>query len=206
MADIRRELPTLGKHAHPYRASVFDPDVAMREVLRQMLESVQCDHIEVDRQFNLSGEMTEMIDPPPEYSSPTSRPPNFLGGSESQKKTDILRLGIVIRETFQERNYPMSIMPSFQELVDDMLHEDPSLRPGIQEVLARFESICTELDTVPGRRPPARPSTQNGGSGKWLRRVQFLIRRPSSSDSVDQLVMPVPEQDTSKEPLPWNIF
>ncbi|KAI0054645.1 hypothetical protein BV25DRAFT_1830936 [Artomyces pyxidatus] len=58
--------------------------------------------------------------------------------------TDIYYLGNLIRKQFTEKYYGFAFM---DELVTDMVHDDPSKRPTIEEVVFRFEKIRGTLST-----------------------------------------------------------
>jgi len=58
--------------------------------------------------------------------------------------TDVYYLGNLAREDYMQRYYGLEFM---QPLIDDMVHEDPTKRPNMDEVVIRFAEIRSKLSS-----------------------------------------------------------
>jgi len=99
--------------------------------------------------------------------------------------TDIYYLGNVIRKDFLEGSNVTSRKLGFdfmRELVADMVQDDPVKRPNMDEVVARFETICNGLSSWKLRSRVAKQSDSVMGGffrgiAHWTRRIRFIITR-----------------------------
>ncbi|KAH7906825.1 hypothetical protein BJ138DRAFT_1071218 [Hygrophoropsis aurantiaca] len=96
--------------------------------------------------------------------------------------TDVYYLGNLIRVDFIQRKAGFEFM---QGLVADMVQDDPTKRPTMDEVVPRFESIYKGLSSwkLRSRVFKKNESSLSGffrGISHWTRRTQYVIgRRPS---------------------------
>ncbi|KZT29105.1 hypothetical protein NEOLEDRAFT_1128667 [Neolentinus lepideus HHB14362 ss-1] len=119
------------------------------------------------------------------------REPPILGGDRSVPEfqnsdepvdpfpTDIYYLGNMIREDFIQAKYGFEFM---EPLVSDMVQNDPSKRPTIDEVVARFEDIQKSLSSWKLRsRVAERDSVAMieiyRSLVHWRRRIKYIIMR-----------------------------
>ncbi|TDL15666.1 hypothetical protein BD410DRAFT_796205 [Rickenella mellea] len=99
--------------------------------------------------------------------------------------TDVYYIGNLIREEFIQRHFGFDFM---QSLVEAMVHVEPAKRPTMNEVVARFDSICRTMSTTQLRARVARRNELSIVSG-WRNMVHvarccyYSLRRlpPSSS-------------------------
>ena len=72
-----------------------------------------------------------------------------------------------------------------QPLIDDMVHQDPSKRPTMDEVVERFHAIQFNLSSwkLRSRVVDKEESLLDGvfrGTSHWMRRVKFMARGVSA--------------------------
>ncbi|KII92697.1 hypothetical protein PLICRDRAFT_103575 [Plicaturopsis crispa FD-325 SS-3] len=100
--------------------------------------------------------------------------------------TDIYYLGNMIREHFLNERYGFDFL---KPLVEDMVQDDPSMRPQMDEVLSRFTAIRESLGSwklrsrVVNRRDHPL-DTPYRGFCHWMRRINFIARRVPAINSV----------------------
>ncbi|KAJ7164807.1 kinase-like domain-containing protein [Mycena crocata] len=114
----------------------------------------------------------------PEFQVPNilSDPPNL-----DPFPIDVYYIGNLIRQDFTEGNPWTSRKKGFEfmePLVADMVNEDPSLRPTMDEVVVRFEEIVGGLSTWKLRSRVAKDKHHIGlflGIAHWVRKVRLVI-------------------------------
>lgn len=102
--------------------------------------------------------------------------------------TDVYYLGNIIREQF------LNIKSGFEflkPLVDDMVQDDPSKRPTMEQAVERFDSIRQHLSTWKLRsRVTARDEGpfehMYRGAAHWKRRISFIVSRVSAIPRLPQ--------------------
>ncbi|KAG1753331.1 kinase-like domain-containing protein [Suillus lakei] len=117
----------------------------------------------------------------PEFQNSTDVPLNPF-------PTDVYYLGNVIREQFLNTKTGFEFLKS---LIDDMVQDDPSKRPTMEQAVERFDSIRENLSTWKLRsRVTARDEGPfehaYHGAAHWRRRIGFIVKRVSA--------IPVPPQ------------
>ncbi|KAJ6461161.1 kinase-like domain-containing protein [Mycena vitilis] len=101
--------------------------------------------------------------------------------------TDIYYLGNLIRTEFIEGFPPMNIPRKYgfgfmKKLVSDMVQDDPTKRPDIDEVVARFDKIQRRLSSWKLRSRVVKegeitPVHLGRVARHWWRRVKFILNR-----------------------------
>jgi serine/threonine protein kinase len=79
-----------------------------------------------------------------------SAPEHSRGGQCNPFFTDIYYLGNLVRECFIRKYKGFEFM---KELVEAMTHENPEMRPTIEEVVEKFNQIRRSLSTIKLRSP-----------------------------------------------------
>ncbi|KAF8836451.1 hypothetical protein BDN67DRAFT_974164 [Paxillus ammoniavirescens] len=107
--------------------------------------------------------------------------PEFQHSDEPRNPflTDVYYLGNMIREDFMTGKVGFDFMAG---LVNDMVQDDPSKRPTMDEVVARFEGIRRALSRSKLRsrvvsKDESRFDAVFRGIAHWTRRMRFVIRR-----------------------------
>jgi len=118
--------------------------------------------------------------------------PEFQGEGHNEAwdpfPTDVYYIGNVIREGFLQKYYGLDFMDG---LVKDMLSEDPSQRPTMTAVVARFEDIRAALTSRTMRRRLI--DRREDGAAKlflsiWhvFRSARYIVRRLPARPAVDR--------------------
>ncbi|KAG2364056.1 kinase-like domain-containing protein [Suillus spraguei] len=102
--------------------------------------------------------------------------------------TDVYYLGNIIRERFLNINIGFEFL---KPLVDDMVQDDPSKRPTMEQAVERFDSIRQNLSTWKLRsRVTARDEGPfehvYRGTAHWRRRIGFIVSRVSAIPRLPQ--------------------
>ncbi|KAG1767444.1 hypothetical protein EDD22DRAFT_875894 [Suillus occidentalis] len=102
--------------------------------------------------------------------------------------TDVYYLGNVIREQFLNTKTGFKFLKS---LVDDMVQNDPSKRPTMEQAVERFDTIRQNLSTWKLRsRVTARDEGplehMYHGAAHWRRRIGFIVKRVSAVPRLPQ--------------------
>ncbi|KIK71956.1 hypothetical protein PAXRUDRAFT_181560, partial [Paxillus rubicundulus Ve08.2h10] len=107
--------------------------------------------------------------------------PEFQHSDEPRNPfpTDVYYLGNMIREDFMTGKVGFDFMAG---LVNDMVQDDPSKRPTMDEVVARFEGIRKALSRSKLRsRVISKDESKVDGVFRsiahWTRRIWFVMRR-----------------------------
>ena len=101
--------------------------------------------------------------------------------------TDIYYLGNLVRELDPTDSEGLKFL---QPLIDDMVQEDPSKRPTIDEAVKRLDELCDGL-TMPQLRSPLRFDVSNGKLhltdtvSHWLRQIWYILLRFPAIPSSD---------------------
>ncbi|KIK41252.1 hypothetical protein CY34DRAFT_806284 [Suillus luteus UH-Slu-Lm8-n1] len=102
--------------------------------------------------------------------------------------TDVYYLGNVIREQFLNTKTGFEFLKS---LVDDMVQNDPSKRPTMEQAVEQFDTIRQSLSTWKLRsRVTARDEGplehMYHGAAHWRRRIGFIVKRVSAVPRLPQ--------------------
>ncbi|KIJ18440.1 hypothetical protein PAXINDRAFT_167041 [Paxillus involutus ATCC 200175] len=92
--------------------------------------------------------------------------------------TDVFYIGNAIRNYFVDLNHGFDFI---QPLIADMVQQDPSKRPTMDEVVKRFDTIRAGLRSwkLRSRVVDKRESVFEGvirGTSHWIRRIGFVVR------------------------------
>jgi len=92
--------------------------------------------------------------------------------------TDVFYLGNAIKNDFVDPNFGFDFI---QPLIADMVQQDPSKRPTMDEVVKRFDTIQAGLRSwkLRSRVVDKRESVLEGvirGTSHWIRRIGFVAR------------------------------
>jgi len=92
--------------------------------------------------------------------------------------TDVFYIGNAIKKDFVDLNHGFDFI---QPLIADMVQQDPSKRPTMDEVVKRFDSIRAGLRSwkLRSRVVDIRENTLDGvirGTSHWMRRIGFVAR------------------------------
>ncbi|KAG0696947.1 kinase-like domain-containing protein [Suillus ampliporus] len=102
--------------------------------------------------------------------------------------TDVYYLGNIIREQFLDIKTGFEFL---KPLVDDMVQDDPSKRPTMEQAVERFDLIRQNLNTWKLR---SRVTAINEGpfehvyrgAAHWRRRIGFIVKRVSATPRLPQ--------------------
>ncbi|KAI9462044.1 hypothetical protein F5148DRAFT_237621 [Russula earlei] len=102
--------------------------------------------------FGLSHQYSSrnVLEEQPRGDDMTSPPEHKRGGLCNPFRTDIYHLGSFVRDNFLKKYNGFEFMG---DLVCAMTDENPARRPRIEDVIERFESICSSLSAVMLRSP-----------------------------------------------------
>jgi len=96
--------------------------------------------------------------------------------------TDVYYLGNLVRKDYMQRYHGLEFM---QPLVADMVHEDPTRRPNMDEVVTRFADIRNKLSTWKLRSRIARNTeiwivTAWRSVAHWYRTTGYVLARKAA--------------------------
>jgi len=102
--------------------------------------------------------------------------------------TDVYYLGNMIREFFIQGKFGFEFMVP---LVNDMVQDEPTKRPTMEEVVARFDELCRGLSSwkLRSRVVDREDSSFLGffrAIAHWKRRIGYIIRRVPAIPTVPQ--------------------
>ncbi|KAH9033889.1 kinase-like domain-containing protein [Lactarius pseudohatsudake] len=91
--------------------------------------------------------------------------------------TDVYYLGNLVREDYMERYHGLEFM---QPLIADMVQEDPTKRPNMDEVVTRFPEIRNKLSTWKlrsrmARNTELRPVAAWRSVAHWFRTIGYVL-------------------------------
>ncbi|KAJ7162161.1 hypothetical protein C8R46DRAFT_1222303 [Mycena filopes] len=110
--------------------------------------------------------------------------PEFQGSSLEANPfpTDVYYIGNMIRKWFLQGSYRVYGLEVVEPLINDMVQDDPTKRPTMDEVVKRFGDIRTGLSTSQLRGRAIKQRTLPivvffRSFGYWARRIRFAITR-----------------------------
>ncbi|KAJ7160404.1 kinase-like domain-containing protein [Mycena filopes] len=123
---------------------------------------------------------------PPEFGPREALRAPPTSGKLDPFSTDIYYIGNMIREEFLDGFPPLGVSPKFgfdfmRPLVSDMVQDDPTKRPTIDEVVARFEEIQIGLSSWKLRSRVVKKTEVTAWHLRrvmkhWFRRAGFVLR------------------------------